>query len=65
MEEINKPQIIGNSECILRIAEIGVEHELEISEIDKLILEYLQKLSLTPKQAFLNLIIEVKEKVIL
>lgn len=40
----------------------GVKHELEISDIDKLMLEYFQRLSPTQKQAFLNLIIEVTKK---
>lgn len=37
----------------------GVEHELEISDIDKLMLEYFRKLTLSQKQALLNLIVEI------
>lgn len=40
----------------------GVKQELRMSDIDKLMLEYFQKLNPTQKQAFLNLIIEVTKK---
>ena len=37
----------------------GVKHELEISDADKLMLEYFQKLTPSQKHAFLNLIVEM------
>ena len=37
----------------------GIKSALEISDIDKLMLEGFQKLSPTQKQAFLNLVIEI------
>ena len=40
----------------------GVKGQIEMSDIDKLMLEGFQKLSSSQKQAFLNLIIEVTKK---
>ena len=37
----------------------GIKREFEISDADKLMLEYFQKLSSSQKQAFLNLLIEI------
>ena len=37
----------------------GVKHELEISDADKLMLEYFRKLTPSRKRAFLNLLIEI------